>query len=70
MTELSEKQAIAALKRLAKKWPKTLWLFAAPGGLHVMRRGDDGDHVRRKNDSIDPEYILESIDIPNDGGDW
>jgi len=32
-----EKNAIAALKRLAKRWPNTLWLFADGGSVNVMR---------------------------------
>jgi len=45
-----EKNAINTLKRLAKRWPESLWLFA------------DG--------AMDPDCILDTIDIENDGGDW
>ena len=67
-----EKKAIASLKRLAKKWPKSLWLFSASGTLNVMRANEDGGAIctQGKYSGVDPDYILASIDIPNDGGDW
>lgn len=42
MTKLTteEKRAIASLKRLAKKWPITLWLYSGSGDLSVMRKVD------------------------------
>lgn len=70
-----ERRAIAALKRLAKRWPKTLWLFSAGGTLCVMRAGPDGDAVRRPGvdgeDSIDPANVVDTVrGIITDGGDW
>jgi hypothetical protein len=56
-----ERIAIAALRRLAKKWPKSLWLFAGGGGLAVMR----ADH-----EAIDPAFFITTVNIPSDGGDW
>jgi len=71
MTEpMTEAKAIAALKRLAKRWPKTLWLFSASGTLCVMRCGEYGEHVHTNGGGIDQNYIVDDIDIPNDGGDW
>jgi len=68
---VEEAQAIRALKRLAKRWPSSLWLFSASGSLQVMRADSDGGHVHTADGGIDPEYILESVDgISNDGGDW
>lgn len=67
---MTEKQAIASLKRLAKRWPKTLWLFSASGTLTVMRCGEDGQHVHNRDGSVDQDYIVDTISIPNDGGDW
>lgn len=66
----AEKSAIRSLKRLSKKWPDTLWLFSASGSLAVMRCDDNGDHAHVSGGSLDPAYLLETIDIPNDGGDW
>lgn len=65
-----ERNAISALKRLAKRWPKGLWLFSASGSLHVMRTGPDGQQIHTSDDGIDQDFIVETIDIPNDGGDW
>lgn len=66
-----ELAAIRALKRLAKKWPKSLWLFSASGTLCVMRYGPDGKQKTVSHGGVDPDYVLDSnINIPNDGGDW
>lgn len=68
-----ERRAIATLNRLAKRWPKSLWLFSASGILCVMRtrqggqRASGGDNAE---DGYDPDYCCATIDIPNDGGDW
>jgi len=57
-----EVKAIRALRRVEKIWPDTLWLFSASGVLHVMRKGEDGEHVH-KGEGIDPDYIIDSISI-------
>lgn len=41
-----ERLAIAALKRLAKRWPQSLWLFSAGSSLHVMRQPEDALALR------------------------
>ena len=68
-----ERRAIATLKRLAKRWPDSLWLFSASGTLNVMRLRQDGEKARGGDnapDAFDPDYCLAPLDIPNDGGDW
>lgn len=65
-----ERSAINSLKRVAKKWPKSLWLFSANGSLHVMRCGSDGTRVVTKDGGVDPDYSVGTIKIPNDGGEW
>lgn len=68
-----ERRAIATLRRLANRWPKTLWLFSASGQLNVMRLRQDGQKAMggdAPRDAVDPDYSLATIDIPNDGGDW
>lgn len=65
-----EKAALAALRRLAGSWPKTLWLWSASGTLCVMRTLPDGSRAMLDNGGVDPAYTVETIDIPNDGGDW
>jgi len=71
MTTLTneEQKAIAALKRVAKKWPKSLWLYSASGTLNVMRCNEDGE-VAHAGDGIDQDYVITQVKIPNDGGDW
>jgi hypothetical protein len=65
-----EQRAIDALHRLAKRWPKTLWLYSASGDLCVMRLGEDGLRVFAEG-VFDPDYLVDTIaGIPNDGGDW
>lgn len=65
-----EARAIRALQRLAKRWPKSLWLFSASGSLNVMRANRDGDRAHVSGGGMDPAYSLATINIPNDGGDW
>ena len=43
----AECRALTALQHLAARWPKTLWLFATPGSLNVMRLGPDGERVMK-----------------------
>ena len=74
-----ERAAINSLKRLAKRWPKTLWLFA-DGDLNVMRCGADGKRaytplVHRgmapgEGGRVDPDYLVDTVALPSDGGDW
>ncbi len=67
---VDEKKAVDALRRLAKKWPDTLWIFADGNSLHVTRCGKDGERVMLPTEGVDPDMIVESINIPNDGGDF
>lgn len=74
MVDLTREEtlAIAALKRLAKRWPKTLWLFAGSGGLEIMRTNEHGNHAHTGHggEAYDPAYIVGHADIEADGGDW
>jgi len=65
-----EKKAIAALKRVAKRWPESLWLFSASGTLHVMKKNEQGERVMLSSDGVDPDFAITSAYIENDGGDW
>jgi len=64
-----EKNAIATLKRLAKRWPKSLWLFANRE-LTVLRRNEDGEQAMTPSGRVDQDYVVETIDLPADGGGW
>jgi len=68
--EKKEQKASDSLNRIAKKWPETLWLFSASGTLCVMRKGENGEQVETVGGGIDQDYVLSTIDIMNDGGDW
>ena len=71
-----EHKAIESFERLAKKWPSTLWLFSASGSLCVMKYKEDGQRATvrsgaiRDSPGVDPEYVVATILIDNDGGDW
>lgn len=65
-----ERKAIAALKRLEKKWPDSLWLLTRPGSLCVMKRNEEGLKAMFSLEGFDPRYCVETINIESDGGDW
>lgn len=66
-----EQDSIDSLEKLAKKWPKSIWLFCDGLSMKVMRCGKDGERVmKEKFGGVDPDYILTTVDIPHDGGDW
>ena len=69
-----EKNAIRTLERLAKRWPKRLWIFAADGRLRVMVCRESGERAYTPSDKgdggVDPDHTVAVIDIPSDGGDW
>jgi hypothetical protein len=69
-----EQKAIAALKRVARKWPETLWLFSGSGTLYVMRKNEDSQYAHGggniSHEGVDPDYVVDTIAIENDGGDW
>lgn len=64
-----EKAAIAALKRLEKTWPKSLWLYSASGTLCVMKKVN-GEQKMNRFGGVDQERLIDSIKIENGGGDW
>ena len=68
-----EERAIRSLKRVAKTWPKTLWLYSASGSLCVMKKNADGERAVVKDsrgDGVDQNYCVDAINIENDGGEW
>ena len=67
----SEQMAIALLEKAARRWPDSLWLYAAGGQLHVMRTGRGGEHVIDDHTGgVDSDFFLATINIDSDGGDW
>ena len=65
-----EVKAIKAIKKAAKIWPESLWLFSGDGTLHVMRCDEDGEHIHINSGGIDSDYCITTVDIDNDGGGW
>jgi hypothetical protein len=57
-----EAKAIAALSRLASKWPKSLMLFSQSGSLLVLKPPPSREPLLRYE-------VAEINGIPNDGGD-
>ncbi len=76
MSDLSveEKKAIAALQKVAKIWPKTLWLFSASGSLTVMQKRNGNRAMTPwnggKGGTVDQAFAVCVIPIENDGGDY
>ena len=50
-----ERNGINTLERLAKRWPKSLWLFVGEGTLSVQKLDDDGE--MRMRDSSQPNGV-------------
>ena len=40
------------------------------GSLCVMKKGPDGNCVMTPGGGVDQNYLVDSIYISNDGGDW
>lgn len=64
-----ENEVIKMLKRLEEKWPNSLWIFATGEELNILRTVD-GKRVYKDDGSVDESYIVDSVNIPSDGGDW
>lgn len=62
----TEAQAIAALERVAKKWPQSLQLFSASGSLLVVH---NGWAVGADAQMTEEDVVARITGIPNDGGD-
>lgn len=64
-----ERRAIASLKRLAKRWPRSLTLASMGGSLYVL---PTAHHDLPGGQGVDPDSVLAYLgsDIPNTGGDW
>jgi hypothetical protein len=65
-----ELKAVIQLQKLAKSWPKSLWLFCN-GTLYVMKKGISDNKAMTSEGGYDPKRMVCSISgIDNDGGDW
>jgi len=61
-----EREAIAALHRLARKWPKSLLLFGGSCGLSVRKIADDGSYGASREVDHVPGIRADG----GDGGDY
>lgn len=61
-----ERNAIATLRRLARRWPKSLMLMAGTGGLAVIRTAD---YTSGRLQGSGGSFTIETIAILSDGGD-
>jgi len=66
----AEYAAVRDLRRLALRWPESLWVFVANGTFNVMKTGPTGGSMMTASGGFDPEYVVATIEIPADGGDW
>jgi len=65
-----ELAAIHSLKRLARKWPKTLMLLSMDGCLYAVRIADQGAIVTGPYGTESDVPIAFIDGISNDGGAW
>lgn len=66
-----ERLAIASLKRLAKRWPKSLDLWAMDGSLYVAKVPPGEDCCEPNGGSARQDLVVADIyGIPCDGGGW
>lgn len=61
-----ERRAIAALKRVAKRWPESLMLVGGGGRLAVVRTDDYESGALL---GAGGRGVIDDVDIPADGGD-
>lgn len=65
-----EKAFIRKLKSATKNIPPRLWLFCSESGLHVMRKGDDGEQVYTNFQGVDQDYVVATATIYCSCGAW
>jgi hypothetical protein len=60
------------MDKLLKSCPPGYWLFAAGGGLHVMKYDSGGKVMTDKFGCMDPKAIVGNklTGVYVDGGDW
>lgn len=57
-----EKNAIATLRRLEKRWPKSLIVFVESGVMKIMKNHDP------ENDEFDSDDVVAHINIDSRSG--
>ncbi len=71
-TTKKEAAAIERLRDALENLPASMWLYAAAGSVHVMKLDKTGQRAMADNRSVgySQDYIVASIDVASDGGDW
>ena len=69
MPTAKEVRAVAELRKLAKNWPKSLWIFAPGDYLYVLRTVN-GERVYNADGGVDQSHIVDYVAVPSDGGEW
>lgn len=64
-----EERWVRRLRRVIADMPPDVWLFA-DRDLHVMRRGENGEHVMTLSGGVDQEWVLAGILEACEGGGW
>jgi hypothetical protein len=67
---VDEAKAIRDLRRLARRWPRSLTLASMGGSLVVFHTGDDRWGASLPGERAEAILAENFIGIPNDGGDW
>ena len=74
MKKPSEKEAkvIGRLRKALESLPDSLWLFCDGNNVHVMANKENGHRAitGSEGSGYDQDYIIESINVSCDGGDW
>lgn len=65
-----EQNAVRCLQRLAKRWPKSLWIYVGDGSFCVMRRAPEGELDHNSQGSVRQDLVVAKMPIPADGGGW
>lgn len=63
--------AIRALKRVAARWPETLWIFCDGNSMKVCKKNAEGRQAfvpRSGAPAYDHSYIVGEVMIESDGG--
>lgn len=69
----AELKWIEDFKKLAKRCPKSIWIYANGYDLNIMKYPEGSrDRMMNKRDGggVDPDNIIGRVEIANDGGDW
>lgn len=68
----AELKWIEDFKKLAKRCPKSLWIYANGYDLNIMKypEGSNGFMSKRDGSAVDPDNVIGRVEIANDGGDW